>query len=70
MNVPFSIWPFKNEPIINYAKIQITIICEVLRGILFIVSEEKDIIKADFMPFERATLPTKMKIGIHLEELK
>ena len=44
--------------------------CEVLRGILFIVWAENDIIKADFMPSKSTTIPAKMKIGIHLEELK
>ena len=41
-----------------------------LRGVLFIVRAGNDIIKADFMHTKRTNLLTKMKIGIHLEELK
>ena len=41
-----------------------------LRGVLFIVQAGNDIIKADFLHTKRTTLPTEMKIGIHLEELK
>ena len=41
-----------------------------LRGVLFIVRTGNDIIKADFVHTKRTTLPTEMKIGIHLEELK
>ena len=41
-----------------------------LRGVLFIVRAGSDIIKADFMHTKRTNFPTKMKIGIHLEELK
>ena len=41
-----------------------------LGGVLFIVRAGNDIIKADFVHNKRTTLPTKMKIGIHLEELK
>ena len=42
----------------------------ILRGVLSIVQAGNDIIKADFMHTKRATFPTKIKIGIHLEELK
>ena len=41
-----------------------------LRGVSFIVRAGKDIIKADFVHIKRTTLHTKMKIGIHLDELK
>ena len=41
-----------------------------LRGVLFIVRAGSDIIKTDFMHTKRTNFPTKMKIGIHLEELK
>ena len=41
-----------------------------LRGVLFIVRAGNDIIKADFMHTKRTNFLTKMKIGIHLEELK
>ena len=41
-----------------------------LRGVLFIVRAGSDIIKADFMHTKRTNFPTKMEIGIHLEELK
>ena len=41
-----------------------------LRGVLFIVRAGSDIIKADFMHTKGTNFPTKMKIGIHLEELK
>ena len=41
-----------------------------LRAVLFIVRVGNDIVKADFMHTKRTTFPTKMKIGIHLEELK
>ena len=44
--------------------------CEVLRGMLFIVRAGNDIIKADFVPSKGTTFPAKMKNGIHLEELK
>ena len=43
---------------------------EVLRGVLFIVRAGGDIIKAEFIPTKRTNRLTKMKIGIHLEELK
>ena len=43
---------------------------EMLRCVLFIVQAGNDIIKADFVHIKRTTLPTKMKIGIHLEEPK
>ena len=42
----------------------------VLRGVLFIVRAGSGIIKTDFMHTKRTNFPTKMKIGIHLEELK
>ena len=67
---PTYVKPFRNETVINYAFLQITTMCEVLRGILFIVSAGNDIIKADFMPFKRTNFPTKMKIGVHLKEIK
>ena len=35
-----------------------------------IVRAGNDIIKADFVHTKRTSLPTKMKIGIRLEELK
>ena len=41
-----------------------------LRGVSFIVQAGNNIIKADFMHTKRTTFPTKMKIGILLEELK
>ena len=41
-----------------------------LRGVLFAARAGNDLIKADFMYTKRTTFPTKMKIGIHLEELK
>ena len=41
-----------------------------LRGVLFIVRAGGDIIKAKFMHTKRTNCLTKMKIGIHLEELK
>ena len=41
-----------------------------LRGVLFIVRAGGDIIKAEFMHTKRTNCLTKMKIGIHLEELK
>ena len=41
-----------------------------LRGVLFIVRAGSDIIKTDFMHTKRTNFLTKMKIGIHLEELK
>ena len=41
-----------------------------LRDVLFIVRAGSDIIKADFMHITRTTLPTKMKTGMLLEELK
>ena len=43
---------------------------ELLRGVLFIVRAGADIIKAKFMHTKRTNCLTKMKIGIHLEELK
>ena len=43
---------------------------EKLRDVLFIVRAANNIIKADFMHTKITTLPTKMKIGIHQEELK
>ena len=42
----------------------------VLRGVLFIVRAGGDIIKAEFMHTKRTNCLTKMKIGIHPEELK
>ena len=45
-------------------------ICKKLRGVLFIIQGESDTIKLDFMHTKRTTFPTKMKTGIHLEELK
>ena len=44
--------------------------CEVLRGILFIVWEGFYIIKAVFVPSKTTTFATEMKNGIHIEELK
>ena len=44
--------------------------CGDLRGVLFIVQAGNDINKADFTHTRRTTFPIKMKIGIHLEELK
>ena len=41
-----------------------------LRGVLFIVRAGNDIVKEDFMHTKRTTFPTKIKIGIYLEELK
>ena len=41
-----------------------------LRGVLFIVRAGGDIIKVKFMHTKRTNCLTKMKIGIHLEELK
>ena len=41
-----------------------------LRGVLFIVRAGDDIIKAEFIHTKRTNCLTKMKIGIHLEELK
>ena len=41
-----------------------------LRGVLFIVRAGGDIIKVEFMHTKRTNCLTKMKIGIHLEELK
>ena len=41
-----------------------------LRGVLFIVRAGGDIIKAEFMHTKRTNCLTKMKIGIHLEDLK
>ena len=41
-----------------------------LRGVLFIVRAGGDIIKAEFMHTKKTNCLTKMKIGIHLEELK
>ena len=41
-----------------------------LRGVLFIVRAGSDIIKTDFMHTKRTNFPTKMKNGVHLEELK
>ena len=43
---------------------------EMLRGVLFTVQAGNGIIKAIFVHTKRTTLPTKMKIGIHVEELK
>ena len=40
---------------------------EQLRGV---VRAGSNIIKADFMHTKRTTLPTKIEIDIHLEELK
>ena len=44
--------------------------CQVLRGMLFIVWAGNDIINADFVPSKITIFPTKIKSGIHLEELK
>ena len=41
-----------------------------LRGVLFIVRAGGDIIKAEFIHTKRTNCLTKMKIGIHFEELK
>ena len=41
-----------------------------LSGVLFFVRVGNDIINTDFMHTKRTTFPTKMKIGIHLEEVK
>ena len=38
--------------------------------VFIIVQAGNDIIKVDIVDTKRTTLPTKMKIGIHLEELK
>ena len=43
---------------------------ESTRGVSFIVRAGNDIIKADFMHTKRTNFLTKMKIGMHLEELK
>ena len=40
------------------------------RGVLIIVRARNNIIKADFMHTKRTAFPSKMKIGIHLGELK
>ena len=42
----------------------------ILRGVLFSVRAGNDIIKADFMHTKRTNCLTKMRIGIHFEELK
>ena len=47
-----------------------TPICLELRGVLFIVRAGGDMIKAEFMHTKRTNCLTKMKIGVHLEELK
>ena len=49
---------------------QIASISQDLKGVLFIVRAGSDIIKTDFMHTKRTNFPTKMKIGVHLEELK
>ena len=41
-----------------------------LRGVLIIVRAGNEIIKADFIHTKRTTFPTKMKIGINIEELE
>ena len=41
-----------------------------LRGVLFIVRAGNDIIKEDFIHTKRTSFATKIKIGIHLGELK
>ena len=41
-----------------------------LRGVLFIVRAGGNIIKAEFMHTKTTNCLTKLKIGIHLEELK
>ena len=41
-----------------------------LRGVSFIVRAGTDIIKADFIHTKTNTSPTKMKLGVYLEELK
>ena len=41
-----------------------------LRGVSFIVRAGGDIIKAEFIHTKRTNCLTKMKYGIHLEELK
>ena len=43
---------------------------KLLRGVLFIVRAGGNIIKEEFMHTKRTNCLTKMKIGIHLEELK
>ena len=53
-----------------YYQIEIHPFTSQLRDVLFIVRAENDIIKVDFMHINRTTFSTKMKIGIHLEELK
>ena len=56
--------------LVSWSTIYQIVTWEYLRGVLFIVRAGSDIIKTDFMHTKRTTLPTKMKIGIHLEELK
>ena len=50
--------------------IPILLMRKLSRRVLFIVRAGGDIIKSKFMHTKRTNYLTKMKIGIHLEELK
>ena len=67
-NLPSPCVCYPKDPMWNRVNHQV--IVKLLRGVLFIVRAGNGIIKTDFMYTNTINFLTKMKIGIHLEELK
>ena len=70
LEIEFNALRFMNYTIPRLSSTYALATIKRLRGVLFIVRAGGDIIKEEFMYTKRTNCLTKMKIGIHLEELK